>query len=104
MGAFGRPIVAASRKVGHAARLVGRNADDSLVRNRNVVKGSYYRGGICGKILGEVIEGRMLFEWNWADSSGRGVAFQEGDKLTATSGLNENIEGSTITLFLQKDS
>ncbi len=82
-----------------------REVQTKLVRNGRSVKGSYYRGGICGKIRGEVIEGRMVFDWNWADSWGRGIAVQEGGKLTATSGLNENTEGLTkLVLFLREDN
>jgi hypothetical protein len=67
-----------------------------LVRNGNTVQGSYFRAGVCGKIFGEVKEGTMNFHWNWAGSSGRGIATQSGTKLIAKTG------GGAAIVFFQR--
>jgi hypothetical protein len=71
-----------------------------LVRHDNAVTGSYFRGGVCGRVFGEVIGDRLHFSWDWAGNLGRGVANQNGGKLSGTSGVNENEKGSeTFELF-----
>jgi hypothetical protein len=75
-----------------------------LVRDQNSVMGSYFRGGICGSIVGEVTADRMLFSWHWAGNFGRGIATQTEDRLSGTSGFNTATEGGgTFTLFVKRD-
>ena len=74
-----------------------------LVRDKNRVRGSYFRAGICGTINGDVTGNRMTFTWHWVDGSGRGFATQNGDSLSGTSGFKEATEGGgTFILFLRK--
>jgi TIR domain len=74
-----------------------------LIRDQNSVRGSYFRAGICGGVGGDVVGNRMIFNWNWADSSGRGVATQIGDSLNGSSGFKDAMEGAgTFILFLRK--
>jgi hypothetical protein len=73
-----------------------------LVRNGNTVQGSYFRAGVCGKVFGEITQGRLIFNWSWAGGSGRGIASQEGTKLSASSGFDEATEGGGKLLFFQR--
>jgi len=74
-----------------------------LVRDQNSVKGRYLRAGICGSVAGTVTGNQMTFSWDWASNSGRGVATQAGDSLSATSGFGNATEGGgTLILVLRK--
>lgn len=81
----------------------GASVELKLVREENSVRGDYFRAGICGGIVGEVDGNRMNFSWNWADASGRGMATQNGDSLSGTSGFKDAAQGAgTFILFLRK--
>ena len=73
-----------------------------LVRNGNAVQGEYFRAGVCGKVFGEVVRGRMLYQWTWAGASGRGIATQEGTKLTASSGHDQSTDDAGTLVLLQR--
>jgi hypothetical protein len=76
-----------------------------LVREKDTVKGSYFRAGICGSVAGEVVGNQMIFRWRWADGSGRGVATQAGYILSGTSGFRDAVDGGgKFTLALRRGS
>jgi hypothetical protein len=83
----------------------GADVQLKLVRDRNAVRGSYLRAGICGSVSGEVTDNRLIFNWNWAGNSGRGTATQVGEGLSGGSGLRDAVEGAgTFVLFRKKPS
>jgi hypothetical protein len=83
----------------------GAEAQVKLVRSQNTVKGSYLRAGICGTIVGEIVNDRMIFRWSWAGNAGRGTGTFSEDSLSGTSGLKEQTEGGgTFILFRRKSS
>jgi hypothetical protein len=74
-----------------------------LVRNGNLVRGSYLRAEICGAVSGQVTGNRLFLKWEWAGNSGRAVATQSGDSLSGTSGLRDEVEGGgTFVLFRRR--
>jgi hypothetical protein len=74
-----------------------------LVRDQNSARGSYFRAGICGTISGNVTGNRMVFNWNWKDGFGRGIATQAGDSLSGTFGFRDATEGGgTLSLVLRR--
>ena len=78
-------------------------AEVKLVRNGDVVQGSYFRGEICGSVSGNVISNRLEFSWKWAGNSGRGIASQTADRLSGTSGFGDDARGGgTFVLFQRR--
>jgi GYF domain 2 len=72
----------------------------TLVRNTDTVQGSYFRAGVCGVVVGKIVDDKMRFHWSWAGGSGLGIAAQEGTTLTASSGYDQAAEGGgTLVLF-----
>ncbi len=70
-----------------------------IARNGDTIQGSYFRAGLCGTVLGEVVQGKMIFRWRWADARGMGIATQEGSRLAATSGFGQSANGNTLVFF-----
>jgi hypothetical protein len=82
----------------------GADVQLKLVREQNSVRGSYFRAGICGTVSGNVTGNRMVFDWNWKDGFGRGIATQAGDSLSGTFGFRDATEGAgTLSLVLRRD-
>jgi hypothetical protein len=81
----------------------GADVQLKLVRDQNSVRGSYFRAATCGTISGNVTGNRMVFNWNWKDSFGRGIATQAGDILSGTFGFRDATEGGgTLNLVLKR--
>jgi hypothetical protein len=82
------------------AAQTGADVELKLVRNGDEVTGSYLRAGMCGSISGRVEGGRLVFNWKWAGSKGRGTAALREESLSGTTGLGHAIEGGgTFVLF-----
>ena len=82
----------------------GAEVQIKLVRAGNQVKGAYLRAGICGSISGEVRGKQLHLKWNWAGSSGRGIATQAAGSLSGSSGFNEETEGGGTFILFQRKS
>jgi hypothetical protein len=72
-----------------------------LRRDGDVVRGSYWRAGICGTVSGEVKGDQFLFAWKWADNAGRGIASQSGERFSGTAGFGQQVEGAGTFVLLR---
>ena len=73
-----------------------------VVRNGDAVQGSYWRAGLCGRLSGEVVGNRLIFNWSWGGASGRGVASQTGTRLVGTSGFDDAMQGGGAFVLLRR--
>jgi tetratricopeptide (TPR) repeat protein len=70
-------------------------------RDGDLLRGSYWRAGICGTVSGKVKGDQFLFAWNWAGNAGRGIASQSGEGFRGTAGFNQQVEGAGTFVFLR---